>query len=69
MYLKYLFKSGLGGCRNWLQPGLYWVVDYCNLGLQPAGCEGGAEVAIYVPCCNHPCFWGVAIQIYILYKI
>ena len=24
-------RAGLGGCRNWLQPGLYLVVDYRNL--------------------------------------
>ena len=60
------FKAGLvlGGCRNWLQPGLYWVVDYRNLGLQPAGCSKGAEVATPVHGCNPSCFWGVANQIY-----
>ena len=56
----YDLKPGLGGCRNWLQPGLYWVVDYRNLGLQQAGCSIGAKVATYVPCCNPPYFWGVA---------
>ena len=47
-----------------MQPGLCWVVDYRNLGLQLEGCSKGAEVETPVHGCNPPCFWGVATQIY-----